>query len=245
MSDRKKTMSKRQEIKESRRKRQQRQRTVTLAVIGIVVVVIAGLIAAPSIRAAVTPVGKIIQITPVAYPNAKGTSMGNPNATVKIDAFEDFRCSACEYYTNNIKPEIIKNYVDTNKVYYTYHFFIVIDSNDGSNASHQAANAALCAAAQNRFWDYHDILYANQTSEDASLFSDARLVAMAKSLNLDMTSFNQCFQSHQYSSQINSDMAEGQSLNVSGTPTLFVNGKLVQTDYNSISAAIDAALAGK
>lgn len=245
MSDKRKPTSRRQEIIEGRRKRQQRQRTITLAIIGVIVVVIAGLIASPTIFAAVTPVGNIIQITPVAYPNAKGTSMGDPNAPVKIDAYEDFRCSACEYYTLNIKPEIIKNYVATNKVYYTYHFFIVINSNDGSNASHQAANAALCAAAQNRFWDYHDILYANQTSEDASLFSDARLVAMAKSLKLDMTSFNQCFQQHQYSAQIQNDMAQGQSLNVSGTPSLFVNGKLVQTDYNTISKAIDAALAGK
>lgn len=238
-------MSKRQEIKESRRKRQKRQRTITLAVIGVIVVAVVGLIAVQSIRAANAPVGTIVQITPVAYPDAKGTSMGNPNATVKIDIYEDFRCSGCLYFTENIEPEIIKNYVETNKVYYTYHFFIVIDLNDGSNASHQAANAALCAAAQNRFWDYHAILYANQTSEDASLFSDARLIAMAKNLNLDMTSFNRCFQQHQYSAQIEKDMAQGQSLNVSFTPSIFVNGVLVQSDYNSISKAIDAALAGK
>ncbi len=171
--------------------------------------------------------------------------MGNPNAPIKVDVYEDFRCSACLYYTDNTEPQIIKNYVDTNKIYYTYHFFIVIDSNDGSNASHQAANAALCAAAQNHFWDYHAILYANQKSEDASLFSDARLIAMAKDLNLDMTSFNQCFQQHQYSAQIQTDMAQGQSLNVSGTPSIFVNGVLVQSDYASISKAIDAAAAGK
>jgi protein-disulfide isomerase len=192
-----------------------------------------------------TPVGTIIQITPVAYPNAKGTSMGDPNAKVKIDVYEDFRCSACLSFTESVEPELVTNYIETNKAYFTYHFFIVIDSNDGSNASHQAANASLCAAAQNRFWDYHDILYANQTTEDASLFSDARLVAMAKNLNLDMTSFNQCFQRNQYTAQIQTDMAQGQSLNVTGTPTIFINGQIVQSDYNSISAAIDAALAGK
>ncbi len=245
MSDRKKPMTKRQEIKEGRRKRQQRQRTITLAIIGVIVIVVAGLIAAPSIRAAITPIGPITQITPHSYPDAKGTSMGNPNATVKVDAYEDFRCSACLSYTESIEPQIIKNYVDTNKIYYTYHFFIVIDSNDGTNASHQAANASLCAAAQNKFWDYHNILYTNQTSEDASLYTDARLTAMAKTIGLDMNSFNQCFKQNQFSSQITQDIAQGQSLNVSGTPSIFVNGTFVQTDYTTISQAIDNALAGK
>jgi protein-disulfide isomerase len=245
MRDKNKTISKRQEIKENRRRQKQRQRTIIFILIGIIVVVIVGLIVAPQIRAAVTPIGPIVQITPVSYPNEKGTSTGDPNAPVKVDVYEDFRCSGCLYYTQNIEPQIINDYVDTNKVYYTYHFFIVIDSYDNSNASHQAANAALCAAAQNRFWDYHNILYANQTSEDASLYTDARLVAMAKDINLNMNDFNQCFRQDQYNSQVQKDIALGDSLNINSTPSIFVDGKLAQSDYSTISKAIDTALAGK
>ena len=88
--------------------------------------------------------------------------LGDPNAPVKVDVYEDFRCSACLYYTQNVEPQIIQNYVETGKVYYTYHFFIVIDGNDGTDASYRSANAALCAGEQGHFWDYHDTLYANQ-----------------------------------------------------------------------------------
>jgi len=70
---------------------------------------------------------------------------------------------------------------------YTFHSFIVIDGNDGSDASYRSANAAMCAAEQGHFWDYHDTLYANQVSESASLFTDERLTTMAQNLNLDMT----------------------------------------------------------
>jgi protein-disulfide isomerase len=120
----------------------------------------------------------------------------------------------------------------------------VIDGNDGTDASLRSANAALCASEQGHFWDYHDTLYANQVTEDASLFTDARLVTMAQNLKLDMTAFNQCYQAKKYTSLIQADIAQGGKLNITGTPSIFVNGKFV-TDPQQTSQAIDAALAGK
>jgi protein-disulfide isomerase len=134
--------------------------------------------------------------------------------------------------------------VDTGKVYYTYHFFIVIDGNDGTDASYRAANAALCAGDQNHFWDYHDTLYANQISESASLFTDARLVTMAENLKLDMTAFNQCYQAKKFASVVQNDISQGQKLNITGTPSIFVNGTLV-SNFQQTTQAIDTALAGK
>jgi protein-disulfide isomerase len=134
--------------------------------------------------------------------------------------------------------------VETGKVYYTFNFYQVIDGNDGTDASYRSANAALCANEQGHFWDYHDTLYANQVSESASLYTDARLVTMAENLKLDMTAFNQCYQAKKYASVVSNDVAKAQSLGVSGTPSIFVNGKLV-SDFSQTAQAIDAALAGK
>jgi protein-disulfide isomerase len=249
MSDRKKPISKRKELKESRRKRQQRQRVITLAVIGIVVVVIAGLIAAPSIRAAVTPVGQIVQITPIAHPDAQGTSMGNPNATVKVDVFEDFQCPNCKSFTTDVQPQIITSYIATGKIYYTVHMFPFLDSNSATKESHQAANAAECAADQGRFWDYEQILYANWQGENVGSFTDKRLVAFAQSLGLDMSTFNSCFNSNKDKSKIDADLALGNQWGVNGTPSVFVNQKEVSPglvpDFTQMQQAIDAALAGK
>ena len=176
-----------------------------------------------------------------------GVHLGDPNAPVKVDVYEDFRCSVCLYYTQNYEPQIIKTYVDTGKVYYTFHSYIVIDGNDGTDASFRSANAAMCAADQGRFWDYHDTLYANQTSEDASLFTDERLVAMAQNLNLDMTAFNQCYQAKKYANVINNDTSEAHTLNLPGTPSILVDGKLVQigNSFDIVATTIDTALAGK
>jgi protein-disulfide isomerase len=187
----------------------------------------------------------VVTITPRVF-NAKvdGVHLGDPNAPVKVDVYADFRCSGCLYYVQSIEPQVVQNYVETGKVYYSYHSYIVIDSHDGTDASLRSANAAMCAGEQNRFWDYHDTLYANQISEDASLFTDARLVTMAENLKLDMTKFNQCYQAKKYSSVIQNDISQAQSLNISSTPSVFVNGKLV-SNIQQTTQAIDTALAGK
>jgi protein-disulfide isomerase len=189
----------------------------------------------------------VISITPRAFTTqVNGVHLGDPNAQVKVDVFEDFRCSVCLYYTQNFEPQIIQTYVETGKVYYTFHSFIVIDGNDGTDASYRSANAAMCAGEQGRFWDFHDTLFANQVSEDASLFTDVRLVAMAQNLNLDMTAFNQCYQAKKYASDIQADISQAHTLNLTGTPSILVDGKFLQIQtFNDVSTAIDAALAGK
>jgi protein-disulfide isomerase len=249
MSDRKKPISKRKEIKEGRRKRQQRQRVITLSIIGVVVVVIAGLIAAPSIRAAVTPVGAIVQITPVTYPNAQGTSMGSQNAKVKVDVFEDFQCPNCRNFTTDVQPQIVTTYVDTGKIYYTVHMFPFLDSNSATKESQQAANAAECAADQGRFWDYEQMLYANWQGENVGSFTDKRLVAFAQGLSLNMTTFNSCFSGNKNKSKVDADLALGTQMGVNGTPSVFVNqvevAPGVVPDFTQMQTAIDAALAGK
>ena len=249
-------MSKRTEIRERRRREQIRNRiiVIVLVVVGALLVTFALILpslntartAASATQTAVnaTPV-PVITITPRVFnTTVNNNHLGDPNAPVKVDTYEDFRCSACLYYTQNVEPLVIQNYVETGKVYYTYHFFIVIDGNDGTDASYRAANAALCAGEQGHFWDYHDTLYANQLSESASLFTDARLESMAENLKLNMTAFNQCYQAKKYASVVQNDIAEGQKLNITGTPSVFVNGNLV-ANISQTTQTIDTTLAGK
>ncbi len=248
-------MSKRQDRRERRHRAQTRSRLIMVSLVVVGVVLIAAAIILPgyskasnSINATQTAVNSaslpVVTIVPKSR-SAKvdGRHLGDPNAPVKVDIYEDFRCSACLYYTQHYEPTIIQQYVDTGKVYYTYHTYTVIDQHDGTDASYRAANAALCAAAQNRFWDYHDTLYANQLTEDASLFTDQRLVTMAQNLNLDMTAFNKCYQAKQYANDVKQDIAQAEALGVNGTPSIFVNGKLVSS-FDQTANAIAQALAG-
>jgi protein-disulfide isomerase len=249
-------MSKRQEIRARRRREQIINRIlVILGVVAIALLVTFALIL-PSIHNATTAANAtktaenttpppVVTITPrVLNTKVDGVHLGDPNAPVKVDAYEDFRCSACLYYVQNVEPQIIQNYVETGKVYYTARNYIVIDHGDGTDASYRSANAALCASEQNRFWDYHTTLFANQITEDASLFTDARLITMAENLKLDMTAFNQCFSAKKYASIIENDIAQGQTLKITGTPSIFVDGTLV-ANFSQTAQMIENALAGK
>ena len=249
-------MSKRTEIRERRRREQIRNRIIVIVLVVVGALLVTFALILPSLNTArtaasatqtaanATPV-PVITITPRVFnTTVNNNHLGDPNAPVKVDTYEDFRCSACLYYTQNVEPLVIQNYVETGKVYYTYHFFIVIDGNDGTDASYRAANAALCAGEQGHFWDYHDTLYANQLSESASLFTDARLESMAENLKLNMTAFNQCYQAKKYASVVQNDIAQGQKLNITGTPSVFVNGNLV-ANISQTTQTIDTTLAGK
>ena len=190
----------------------------------------------------------VTPIVPIDRPQAKGTSNGNPAAPVKLDVWEDFQCSACVYFTKNIEPGILDQYVDTGKVYFTFHFYPFIDG--GKGESHDAASAAMCAAAQNRFWDYHDLLFANWLGENSGSYTRLRLTAFAQNLGLDMKAFNQCLQANTYAGQIQQDVEAGSKLGVPPTPGIFVNGKAVQSSaganyvpsYQDVAQAIEAAL---
>ncbi len=245
-------MSKRQEIRQRRQKERTRNRILVIVLVAAGALLIAFAFIRPLILSSQATANAtqnpVVVITPETFTTqVNGVHLGDPNAAVKVDVYEDFRCSVCLYYTQNYEPKIIQTYVDAGKVYYTYHSFIVIDGNDGTDASYRSANAALCSGEQGRFWDYHATLFANQISEDASLFTDARLVTMAQNLNLDMTAFNQCYQAKKYAADIQADISQAHTLNLTGTPSILVDGKLVQIQqsFDEVLAAIDAALAGK
>ena len=243
-------MSKRQKMRELRRRKQKRTRLLTILFGVIGALLISMILILPNLKLA--DVNNIVQITPIpnTVPTNK-TSLGNPDAPVKMDVWEDFQCSGCLSYTNNIEPQIFQTYVETGKVYYTFHFFPFIDGGQGESVD--SANAALCAAEQERFWDYHAITFANWIGENAGSYTRPRLIAFAQNIGLDMDAFEQCFQENTYSAHIQQDMEEGSKLGVPPTPGIFVNDKIVVSSagqnyvpsFDDISRAIEAGLSGK
>ncbi len=237
---------KKQILQERRRKKERRQQLITFAIIGIFVVVVAGFVAVPSIIAAATPVGAVIAINPSERPQTDGMSMGDPNAPVRVDVYEDFQCPACKSFTEDVETRLIEAYIKTGKIYYVFHHFPFLDDRVLTKESDQAANASLCANEQGRFWDYHDILFANWDGENEGGFADKRLIAFADNLGLDMDAFNACFAENRYKSQITADLDLGRQIGVTGTPGVFVNGNAVAPgyipSYEQMQQAIEAAL---
>jgi len=248
MPNQSKSASKRQEIRAKRRKREQQQRLyILIGIIGAALLFIL-IIAIPYYRQATAPVEEFVRITPQSRPMEKGTSLGDPNAKVKVDVFEDFRCPGCKSYTERIEPLLIEEFVQNGKVLYTYRQHPFLDDNSSSKDSDHAASGSMCAAEQNRFWDYHNLLYTNQTSESVQ-YNNKKLIAFAESLGLDTKAFSACLDENRYQNLIDEDLALGKEWNVTATPTIFVNGQVVESGapnqiptYDQIKAAIEAAL---
>jgi protein-disulfide isomerase len=243
------TISKRDAIKAQRTKKKRQQRMNTILWVGGFIVLLILILISPTIYNSLKPAGSFVRITPVAYTMENGKAIGNPNAKVVIESYEDFQCPSCKIYTENVEKQLLQStYISSGQVYYVFMQYPFIDSNSLTKESYQAANASMCALEQGRFWEYHDILYANQGAvENGGSFNDKRLQAFSESLGLDMTSFNKCFSADKYSTEIEAEFQKAKAAGVTGTPTIFLNGTLVTPGfvptYDEIKSAIDSALA--
>jgi protein-disulfide isomerase len=246
----KENLSKRQARKEELRRKNQQQRILVIGGIALLVILIGVFLVLPAVRkvSSTSSVQPFEKITPVAYKDADGFHLGDPNAKVKLEVFEDFDCSACRNYSTTVEPDVISKLVETGQVYYTFYQFPFLDDRLADKPSDRAANAAMCAADQNRFWDYKKLLFLNQTANESVGHNDTTLMAMADSLGLDSAAFKACYNAKRFQSTIDEHLKLGEKYAVQGTPSLYVNGREVSPGrvptFEEIQAAVQAAMTG-
>ncbi len=234
-------MSKRNEMRE-RRQRQRRRQTITVILIVVgAALIITALLIWPSLQ----PVGAIATASPYSFPAQSGQAMGDPNAPVKMEEFSDFQCPYCRQFHNDTFRRIIDTYVRTGKVYFIFRNFPIVDRTTAAQESHTAADAAVCAGQQSKFYEYHDLLFANQNGENIGDFTVKRVQSMAKTLGLDTAKFNTCLSDSATANSVAQDYAAGVKAGIDSTPSFLVNGKVVAgaLPFEQFQAAIDAALA--
>jgi protein-disulfide isomerase len=90
----------------------------------------------------------------------------------------------------------------------------------------KAAEAAHCAGAQGKYWEYHDSLFENRKLETAQLKDTAR------SLNLDADAFDKCLDSGETSEIVKSQLIEANTYNIQGTPSFIINGRFFEGVLN-------------
>jgi protein-disulfide isomerase len=227
-------MSKREEMRRQRKNVEKRNKILVIGGVTVFAILVIAIIVISQLKPGIN----IVKTTPVAMPQENGMSMGNPDAPVKVDIYSDFQCPACMRFAQNIEPQLVDKYVKAGKVFVTYHPFNVIGPE-----SDTSAEAAYCAADQNKFWSFHDILYANWTGENVGDFTAEKIKKYAEAINLDLTAFNQCFDSGKYKEKVQADQKAGEAIPLSYTPSIVINGKLDES--GNYLATIDAALAGK
>lgn len=220
--------SRKEVIREQRRKQKQRERVILVSVVGVVALAVAALLIIPNLP---VDVGNYNRPEAADRPLQDGLTLGDPNAPVKVEMFSDFKCVHCADFWENQEPELLTEYINTGKVFLRY-----VPMSFLSPESVSSAEAAYCANDQGKFWEYHDYIFANF---GASL-TDPLLRAFAEDLNLDMDAFDRCFNRGQYRQQVRDDLTYSQGKGVNATPTFDVNGVLV--NRGELLAKIDEFL---
>jgi len=159
-------------------------------------------------------------------------SLGPANAPVTIVEFSDFQCPYCRQAQGTLK-QLMAAY--EGKIKLVFRDFPLRNIHPQAQ---KAAEAAQCAAEQQKFWPYHDKLFAS-----TSLQPD-ELKKFAQELALNMEQFTSCLDSSKHAAGIDADMQAGQQAGVNATPTFFVNGYPLSgaASYDRFKELVDAAL---
>ena len=137
---------------------------------------------------------------------------GNLEAPVQLIAYNDFQCGYSAQFTSVL--EQVKDEFNEQVVIAVRHFPLRSNSR-----AYQAALAAECAAEQDKFWEMHDKLFSSQDNG----FSTEVFENFAIELELDTTRFNDCLDEEKYKDKIQTQIEQGKSCGVTGTPGIFVN----------------------
>lgn len=159
--------------------------------------------------------------------------LGSREAKITIVGFSDFECSACRTAQTIVK-QVVAKYGD--KILFVYRHFPIITAHQYAL---KAAEASEAAGEQGKFWEYHDLLYANQEN-----MADEDLINYAKKLNLDMRKFEEALNSGKFRDKVTGDMDDGGKFGVTATPTFFINGVKHQgvIQLEKFKSIIDAEL---
>ncbi|MBI2027895.1 MAG: thioredoxin domain-containing protein [Deltaproteobacteria bacterium] len=153
-------------------------------------------------------------------------SKGPKNPTLTLIEFSDFTCTFCSQYAPMVN-KVLDDAEFKDKVKLVYR-----DAPSERNPiSFMAAMAAQCAFDQNKFWEYHDMLFENQSN-----LSPIALKEFAKDLGLNMDEFNKCVDENKYKEEVRKDLLDALKANIQGTPAFYLNGKSISFNYGDQGA---------
>jgi protein-disulfide isomerase len=227
MSDQKLTRREKRQIA----KRKKQMQSIGIMIIGVLII-FAGVV----LVAFTKP--KVEEAPGIAYQNVEGNAIGDPNAPVLVEEYFSFGCSHCRDFSEDKFPRLLQEYIDTGLVY-----FISYPFTNPTDAYGVAAQAALCAGDQGKYFEMHDTIFANF---DAYGYKGSELQAMADGIGLDLNEYNSCMNNGEYVEALQNMGQGGQEAGVESTPNFLINGELAilgNQDYANFQAKIDQALA--
>ena len=160
---------------------------------------------------------------------------GGTKAPVTIIEFSDYQCPFCKR-AETVVDQVMDTYGDKIRLVFRDYPLPMHPQ------ARPAAEAANCAQAQGKFWDYHAKLFANQ-----SALAEDKLKEYAKDVGLDGAKFDQCLADKPFKTAIDKDIADGEKVGVNGTPAFFINGRMLSgaQPLEKFKEVIDEELSAK
>jgi protein-disulfide isomerase len=205
---------------------ERRQRLVKLASAGafLALVVVAVLIVISSGNSGGGDPGNIVDAKLVERDLAgipqKGMVLGDPGAKVTVLEFGDLQCPVCKGYAEEVLPQIVENQVQSGKAKIDFRNFTIIGPQ-----SKPAGAAAIAAGEQGRGWNFVELFYRNQGTEDSGYADDEFLTAIAKAAGVpDLAKWNRVRKSQAATARVEATTAEAEDLGFTGTPAFALEG---------------------
>ena len=145
------------------------------------------------------------------------TILGNTNAKITIVEFGDYQCTYCYKFHKDTIKKIKDNYVETGYVNFIYRDFPL-----NGEQSILASEASYCAQKQNKFWEYHDILYNNWGGENTGWITENNLLGFAIDAELNLGNFSQCLENSEFRQKVLDNEQFGKEIGISATPSFLI-----------------------
>jgi protein-disulfide isomerase len=176
----------------------------------------------------------------------KGNALGDPKAPVTLQEFADLQCPICQAYTENALPTVIRDYVRTGKVRLVWHNLPILGPD-----SERAAQVAAGAAQQDRLWNFTELFYANQGTENTGYVTPAFLTQIARGAGVNVTQALAQPPARATQAQLSADQALAKRYSFNSTPSFVVGktgatpaplGQVDPTSPQSFTGAINSLL---
>ena len=146
-------------------------------------------------------------------------ALGEPDAPVVMIAYSEFQCPFCGKFARDTEPALVEKYVADGTLRIEWRDFPYLGAE-----STVAARGGRAAAAQDRFWEFEEAMYADQLPPNSGDLDEDHLASVAEDIGLDVDRFRDDLDSAELEQAVQADFAEGQAIGVTGTPAFIING---------------------
>lgn len=153
-----------------------------------------------------------------------GESLGRADAPVVMAVYSDFQCPICARLVREEFATLKSELVDAGILRIESRDIAIVGGQDVPNESIDLATGAVCAARQNRYWQFHDLVFWNQGGENKGDHDAAFIAAVANRAGVDMTAWNACIGDGEAQDGVVSATQTALGKGINGTPTLVLNG---------------------